>query len=112
VTEADDEPRQKLASILRSELAKTERGEKHSNAHILSRALLRKAKSGNIAACGLILELLDARDPANPGQFPIETQFSPEELDKLSLSDLQRLIFEEINRSSGVARGKPERGHG
>jgi hypothetical protein len=83
VTEADDEPRQKLASILRSELAKTERGEKHSNAHILSRALLRKAKSGNIAACGLVVELLDAREP---GQSPVETRFSPEELAELSLS--------------------------
>ncbi len=91
--------RQFLSPILASELAKIEGGGGEKNAHLVCRALVKKAKAGDTVACKMIFDLLG--EPAETIKTSLnkpEPPDLPENLNELSTAELQALYFRMVRQ--------------
>jgi hypothetical protein len=87
--------------FLITELAKVEPGQKESNLELMYRALVRKAISGDTAACKMIFDCLEEiAVQINEDESKEERQCTalvPSDYENLSLAEIQRLYMEQVN---------------
>jgi hypothetical protein len=89
--------RQFLSPILASELAKIEVGGTETNAQLVCRALVKKAKTGDTAACKMIFDLLEdtAKNTKSFLRKP-PPLYIPDNLEELSPAELQDLYLQTV----------------